>query len=130
MLASAAVNLGMASMTLPSKQPQTPPALPARLPVGFTTPTTSPRPSLSPAGLVPPPLPILPPKGTHVSLETTNLDDCKYFSMTSFHFKNAFLSLQKDYKSSQHINIMFFSFSCARRTKFQQKCRRSKRRKL
>lgn len=88
MLASAAVNLGMASMTLPSKQPQTPPALPARSPVGITTPTTSPRPSLFPAGPVPPPLPILPPKGSRVSLESTNLDDCKYFSMLSYHLMN------------------------------------------
>ncbi|XP_046456535.1 serine/threonine-protein kinase PAK 2-like isoform X1 [Daphnia pulex] len=76
MLASAAVNLGMASMTLPSKQPQTPPALPARSPVGITTPTTSPRPSLFPTGHVPPPLPAVPPKGSRVSLESTNLDDC------------------------------------------------------
>ncbi|KAI9558915.1 hypothetical protein GHT06_015704 [Daphnia sinensis] len=83
MLASAAVNLGMASMTLSSKQPQTPPALPSRPPVGVTTQTTPRRPSLddvvssrSPAGHIPPPLPILPPKSTRLSLESTNLDDC------------------------------------------------------
>ena len=112
MLATAAVNLGMASMTLPSKQPPapaTPPALPARSPVGITTPT-SPRPSLFPAGPVPPPLPILPPKGSRGSLESTDLDDdCKYFLLPSFQLMNFSASI--DLRNSYYTNINNVLFS-------------------
>lgn len=85
MLASAAVNLGMASMKLSSKHPQSPPPLPARPPIGYKSPNSSARssqssdstPALIPASSVkniPPPLPSRPPQSSLNYLETTDLD--------------------------------------------------------
>lgn len=84
MLASAAVNLGMASMNV-SKHPQSPPPLPERPPIGYKTPNTSARSSqssdttpalisLSSVKHIPPPLPSHPPKSSLNVLETTDLD--------------------------------------------------------
>lgn len=85
MLASAAVNLGMASMSLSNKQNNAPPALPNRPPVGRDTlktpsPTIKPNPAVisSSAKHVPPPLPSRPPKGSLASLESTSSDDGEF----------------------------------------------------
>lgn len=96
MLASAAVNLGMASMSL-SKQAQiSPPPLPSRAPIGSKTPTIPAKPSesnnippalipLSPTGQVPPPLPSRPPQSSKTFLETTDLDfDGMYIFLAAF----------------------------------------------
>ena len=98
MLASAAMNLGMASMTLQNKPPQTPPALTARPPIGQVV--TPPTPSQSPVSKaapilapsfpqrsVPPPLPSLPPKGSLSSLESPIIDvDSEYIFKILPHF--------------------------------------------
>ena len=122
MLASAAMNLGMASMTLQNKPPQTPPALPARPPIGQVV--TPPTPSQSPVSKaapilapsfpqrsVPPPLPSLPPKGSLSSLESPIIDvDSKYISKFCLT-----LPFSRFYKEDIEIilNLNFLNSRCA-----------------